>query len=1070
MLKLSRIGIRNLAANDFVYSRGLNYYKNHHVMNASYSKKNKQYRIVVKGNNEYMVTVSEKENGSFDYSCNCPDRIKNDGACKHVIAALTFLLKYQEKDQQKVPLTEDEKAVYQILDYFDNQEEIITTGEIFHLEVTIVIPNIYRENDRSAYLTLHAGSSKMYKIQSIKKFLIEYTNGENIALGKEFKFVAGESEFDRNSQKILNYLIDIMDIHDILDQENSKNVFMKSQMMLSAKMLISIFRLLGQNTFNLKLYQKGYGKIRYIKGNPKIHYELSVEEEDSISLDCREGENIIPIMDTGKLLYYRGVVYEPDPQFIQNYLPFYKSIGRSKKPLMFKGDQRDRFLESVLPKINHTLSINVPEELQDLYIYEELVPSLYLDKYNNAIKAELRFSYGEYEFNAFESGNFGGYIVVRQKEKEEEMIHLLETMDFELHKNFFLLNNDSNIYHFLTEGIKSLEDVCKLYYSSDFKKIGIRNSSNFSTKVRLSSDLNLLEFDIENDLIPKEELNELFRNYRLKKKYYRLKNGDFIDLETENIAQMANILDNLNVTVKDLKEDTLTLPKNTALYLNEVLKDSQIETLKSQNFIDLVDGILEPSRETYEVPTCINADLRPYQKIGYQWLRTLAEHGLGGILADDMGLGKTLQSIVYMASILTNAKEEQFLIVCPTSLVYNWKDELEKFAPFIRSDIVTGSPKERQTTISKCKEYDVLITSYPLIRRDIELYESIMFHTVFIDEAQFIKNAGSLSAQSVKRLNTKNRFALTGTPIENSLSELWSIFDFLMPLYLLTHSKFVSQYEKPILRQDEEALKDLGRHIHPFILRRMKKDVLTELPDKIETKMLVDMTEEQRKVYNAFIENIRGTLGIDGEGMSMEQSKIKILAALTRLRQICCHPSTFIEQYDGGSGKLDLLMEIVPEAIANEHRILIFSQFTSMLQIIAKRLKQEKIDFFYLEGSTPTHERSDFVKRFNAGEGSVFLISLKAGGTGLNLVGADTVIHYDPWWNPAVEDQATDRAYRIGQKNKVQVIRLITKGTIEEKIHKLQMRKKDLSDSVIQTKELFINMLSREELEDLFTI
>ena len=272
------------------------------------------------------------------------------------------------------------------------------------------------------------------------------------------------------------------------------------------------------------------------------------------------------------------------------------------------------------------------------------------------------------------------------------------------------------------------------------------------------------------------------------------------------------------------------------------------------------------------------------------------------------------------------------------------------------------------------------------------------------------------------------------------------------------------------MRNDEEALKDLGRHIHPFILRRMKKEVLTELPDKIETKMLVDMTEEQRKVYNAFIENARGELGIEIEGSSFEQSKIKILAALTRLRQICCHPSTFLEQYEGGSGKLDLLMEIVPEAIANEHRILIFSQFTSMLQIIANRLKKEKIEFFYLEGSTPGEVRSDYVKRFNAGEGSVFLISLKAGGTGLNLVGADTVIHYDPWWNPAVEDQATDRAYRIGQKNSVQVIRLITKGTIEEKIYKLQMRKKDLSDSVIQTKELFINMLTREELEELFTI
>lgn len=1070
MLKLSRMGIRNLAANDFVYSRGLNYYKNHHVINASYSNKNKQYRIVVKGNNDYIVSISEKGDGSFSYACNCPGSLKEEGACKHVIAAVTFLMKYQEKNQMKEPMTEEEKNVYQILDYFDEQEDIVTAGEIFHLEVTIVIPNIYHENDRSAYLTLHAGSGKMYKIQSIKKFLLDYNAGENIVLGKDFKFIAGESEFDRNSQSIINYLSQVLDLHNMLDQVNSKNIFMKSQMILSVQMLFTIFRLLGQIPFNLKLMTKGYGKIRYKKGNPKVHYELSVEDENSIGLDCCEGENIIPILDSGKLLYYRGFVYEPDAQFIQNFLPFYKNMGRSRKSLVFRGEQKERFLETVLPRINHTLYINVPEELKSLYIYEDLKPSIYMDKYNNDIKAELRFNYGEHEFNAFESGSAGGYIIVRQKEKEEEMIRLLESMDFEIHKNYFLLNNEAKIFEFLTEGIKRLEEMCTIYYSSDFKKIGIKSAGKFKTNLRLSSDLNLLEFNIENTTIPKEELNELFRNYRLKKKYYRLKNGDFIDLENDDIVAMAGILENLNVPVKDLKEDTLTLTKNKALYLNEALKDKNIETKKSQDFVDLIEGILSPGEIEYEVPDSIQADLRPYQKVGYQWLRTLAEHGLGGILADDMGLGKTLQSIVYITAALQQNPGEHFLIVCPTSLVYNWKEELEKFAPFIRCDIVTGAPKNRQATIEGYKNLDVLITSYPLIRRDIELYESITFHTVVIDEAQYIKNAGSLSAQSVKRLKTKNRFALTGTPIENSLSELWSIFDFLMPMYLLSHSKFVNQYEKPILRNDKEALEDLGRHIHPFILRRMKKEVLTELPDKIETKMLVDMTEEQRKVYNAFIENIRGELGINIEGTNMEQSKIKILAALTRLRQICCHPSTFLDQYEGGSGKLDLLMDIVLEAIANEHRILIFSQFTSMLQIIAERLKKENIEFFNLEGSTPGDVRSDYVKRFNAGEGSVFLISLKAGGTGLNLVGADMVIHYDPWWNPAVEDQATDRAYRIGQKNSVQVIRLITQGTIEEKINKLQMRKKDLSDSVIQTKELFINMLSREELEELFTI
>ncbi|MFT4145960.1 MAG: DEAD/DEAH box helicase, partial [Mobilitalea sp.] len=457
-----------------------------------------------------------------------------------------------------------------------------------------------------------------------------------------------------------------------------------------------------------------------------------------------------------------------------------------------------------------------------------------------------------------------------------------------------------------------------------------------------------------------------------------------------------------------------------------------------------------------------------YQMTGYKWLKTLAGNELGGILADDMGLGKTLQSIVYIASSVQAEKGVHTLIVCPTSLIFNWQDEIENFAPHLRAMVITGNPNDRQEAISKYKEYDVLITSYPLIRRDITFYEKIEFHTVFIDEAQFIKNDSSQNAKSVKRLRAKHRFALTGTPIENNLSELWSIFDFIMPDYLNSHSRFVEVYEKPILKEDSAALLDLHQHIEPFILRRMKKDVLTELPDKYESKMLTDMSEGQKLVYLSYLENIRSELHHEIEENGVEKSRMKILAALTRLRQICCHPSTFLENYQGGSGKLDLLMEVIPEAITNDHRILVFSQFTSMLRLIENELKDLDISYFYLEGSTATEDRNDYVKRFNAGEGKVFLISLKAGGTGLNLTGADTVIHYDPWWNPAVEDQATDRAYRIGQQNKVHVMKLITKGTIEEKIYKLQRKKKELSDSIISSKEVFINTLSREELEDLF--
>jgi len=503
--------------------------------------------------------------------------------------------------------------------------------------------------------------------------------------------------------------------------------------------------------------------------------------------------------------------------------------------------------------------------------------------------------------------------------------------------------------------------------------------------------------------------------------------------------------------------------------------------------------MLNPSITQYLVPNGIQATLRPYQMTGYKWLRTLAANNLGGILADDMGLGKTLQSIVYMASILEETKNKnsvkepepdnkvsriknadkeepdqvRFLIVCPSSLIYNWQDEVDNFAPHLTTEVITGSPKERQELIESDRKADIIITSYPLIRRDIDLYVKIQFHTVFIDEAQYIKNADSLNAKSVKLIRAKHKFALTGTPIENSLSELWSIFDFIMQNYLFSHTKFINIYEKPIMKEEEDKLRDLNRRITPFILRRMKKDVLHELPDKVEEKMLTDMVEEQKKIYVSFMENVKSEINTEIKENGFEKSKMKILAALTRLRQICCHPSTFIDNYTGGSGKLELLLEIITDAIANGHRILVFSQFTSMLSIIEAELHKENIGCFYLAGSTKVQDRNDYVKRFNQGEGEVFLISLKAGGTGLNLTGADTVIHYDPWWNPAVEDQATDRAYRIGQMKSVHVIKLITKGTIEEKIYKLQKKKKNLSDSVIQSKEVFINTLTREELEEI---
>ncbi|MBO5197339.1 MAG: DEAD/DEAH box helicase [Lachnospiraceae bacterium] len=1070
MLRLSRTGIRNLAASDVVYARGLQYYKTNRVVNAAWSKTNRQYKMTVKGNYNYTVTIDAQEDGSFEYSCNCPSYFKEKGACKHVVAALLFLLKYQEKSVMAVPDSPDEKRVYQLLEYFSNQEESLlpAAGEIFHLQAVITIPALLKGEKGRAYLSLRAGSSRFYKVQTLHRFLSDYQSRENIILGKEFRFIAGESEFDKDSEQLINFLLEICEIQDMIDKAGYTRLFNKSQIVLTKGMLLKLLELLGENSFILELYGKTYENVRFQKGNPQIPYDLEAEG-DEIRIDYQDKEEeVIPLTDGGELLLNRGVVYQPDKRFSRSYVPFFNNLGRDKKPLIFRGENKQRFLEEVLPRITDVLQFEVPEVLKSRYITHELESSLYLDRYKMSVKAELRFRYGEYEFNCFEEPKSDSYIIVRNRGKEDEIMHLLEQLNFEPHSGFFLLKSEDDIYRFLTEGIEQLSKVLTLYYSEDFKRINVRQSGRFSVGLRVNSNIDLLEMELDYEGIPRDELRELFRSFQLKKKYYRLKDGSFLNLTGDSIQEMAGILEDLNLDPKDLQGKSIQLGRSAALYLEGALSEEHMEIEKNEEFKKLIQAVRNPGDGEYSLPEGIHATLRPYQITGYKWLRTLSDNSLGGILADDMGLGKTLQSIVYIAACQKENPAALFLIVCPSSLVYNWMDEFDNFAPGLNAKVVNGPPNERQAIVESMVGGGVLITSYPLIRRDIACYSELYFHTVFLDEAQFIKNASSQNAQSVKQLNAEHRFALTGTPIENSLSELWSIFDFIMPYYLLSHSRFVSRYEKQILKEDKETLDNLNRRIHPFILRRMKRDVLKELPEKYENRMLTDLTEEQKKVYLSYMQDIRSSLYAEIEKNGIERSQMKILAALTRLRQICCHPATFLDNYTGGSGKLELLLGLLEDALANGHRVLVFSQFTSMLKIIREELSEREISYFCLEGETPMVVRNDYVHRFNEGEGNVFLISLKAGGTGLNLTGADTVIHYDPWWNPAVEEQATDRAYRIGQRNPVHVIKLLSKGTIEEKIYKLQQKKKDLSDSVIQAKEVFITRLTREELEDIF--
>ena len=472
----------------------------------------------------------------------------------------------------------------------------------------------------------------------------------------------------------------------------------------------------------------------------------------------------------------------------------------------------------------------------------------------------------------------------------------------------------------------------------------------------------------------------------------------------------------------------------------------------------------------FEVPGSMENVLREYQKKGYLWIRALKQNGFGGILADDMGLGKTLQVITYLLSESAEPVERECplaLIVCPASLVYNWKNEFERFAPSLPVKTIVGNAVERRELLEDCRPGEILITSYDLLKRDRESYASLRFVAQIIDEAQYIKNHSTQTAGTVKEISAGFRLALTGTPIENRLSELWSIFDYLMPGYLYTYHKFRNDYEIPIVQsRDEDAGKRLQKLIRPFVLRRLKRDVLKDLPEKLEESIFAGLEGEQQELYDAHVKRLMLTLDKNSDA-EFRKNKIQILAELTKLRQLCCDPALLYEGYKGGSAKTELCLDIVKNALNGGHKILLFSQFTTMLDRLCRIFDREKISYYLLTGATNKEARRNMVQAFQTDDTGVFCISLKAGGTGLNLTAADIVIHYDPWWNLAVQNQATDRTHRIGQENVVSVYKLIAKDTIEEKILHLQEKKRELADRLLNAEEMGSGSFSREELLEL---
>ena len=808
-------------------------------------------------------------------------------------------------------------------------------------------------------------------------------------------------------------------------------------------------------------------------GNPKITMIIRKNRLDKgkvfhgVSVDCN-----IPFLFYGVNTAYfidDDILYRLEEEFLRKLRPLVMQQGDVSKSFQIGRNALPEFYYSVLPQLRDVVDVTEEDEEEiSRYLPPEAEFVFYLDAENGNITCRPHVRYGEAEF-ALPKYDAENEYALREEHREREILFLLRQWFpyFEEEKREFHCGKDEEcMYQVLANGVDGLLNLGEVQCTKRFSNLKITRKMHMSVGISISRGL--LNLDIATEELPVEELLEVLLSYRSKKKYHRLKNGDFLDLEDNSYEMLSEMMASLHMSAKDFVKGKVELPLYRTLYLDKMLEENEnVYSERDSHFKNLVRGFKTINDSDFQPPKSLVRVLRNYQKNGFRWLRTLEAYQFGGILADDMGLGKTLQVIAVLLAAKEEGKEGTSLVVAPASLVFNWGEEIRKFAPELKFWLIAGTQEERRKKLESYQEADVLVTSYDLLKRDAPFYEGKEFLYQIIDEAQYIKNHQTVAAKAVKVIKSRTRYALTGTPIENRLSEIWSIFDYLMPGFLYKYEVFKREFETPIVKnQDEAAMERLKKMTAPFILRRLKGDVLKDLPDKIEKTHFVKFEKRQQELYDGQVVYMRRQIaGQDGE--EFQKNKLKIFAELMKLRQICCDPSLCFENYKGESAKLEACLELVQRAVEGGHKILLFSQFVSMLEIIQSKLKASGISFYVITGETAKEKRLKLVKNFNEDDTQVFLISLKAGGVGLNLTGADVVIHYDPWWNLAVQNQATDRAHRIGQNKKVTVYQLIAKGSVEEKIQKVQESKKELLEQVIGSGAGQIGNMSKEEFLEL---
>ena len=1059
----------------------------------------------VSGQENYRTHISVESGEIIDVTCECKDYQKRYAACKHIVATMmefesndkymSMIEKSDTVDFHKTLRTDSKYRNFkQIVNefYAEEMQEIEESNEHereeIYPEIKIEPKIIYDKYESNLRVEFKIGNQRMYKIKNLAEFYDRMINKEKYKYGSKLEFIHKKEVFVDNSQEILQFILKHSEIIRFVNSSVNTSyryygkALNEGYILLNNSGIDEIFEILkGQEISFQKEYKDE--KIKLKNENPDLHFVMKKKGKEEYQIVLNKKIDIMRDIDIingreYKYLLIDDVLYRCDKKYEQTTFKLLKMLKDNfMTELIFGKEQLPELFSIILLKLKNSIEFKGIDEQQiEQYKPKKLVVKLFLDyDKNEHILADAKFCYGEEEFNPLQQKIKIKY--PRDVVAENKALNLLRKTGFMYYaqKECFILPDEDKIYNFLLNDVNEYMQKFEVMVTDEFKSKQIKQPKIGNLGIKVEN--NLLTIDLTNLNIDISELKEIMAKYELKKKYHKLKDGTFINLEeNQDIEFIDKLVTGMDIDFKELENGPVKLPVNRSLYLNQLLKTiNNMPITKNAEYKKIINGLEKDNDETdIEIPASLDSVLRYYQKTGYKWLKTLDNYKFGGILADDMGLGKTIQMLSIIAGYIDENKEEKraSIVICPSSLTLNWQNESQKFTNKLKTMVIRGNAQERKEQIKNIGKYDLIITSYDLLKRDIEFYKEIKyaFRFAITDEAQYLKNSNTQNAKAVKEIVADTRYALTGTPIENSLAELWSIFDYIMPGYLFAYKKFKTEFEVPIVKEEnQKAMKKLRMLIEPFILRRTKKEVLTELPEKTITVLNNQMKEEQEKIYLNYLAQAKQDIAETIDVKGFERSHIQVLSALTRLRQICCHPSLFIKDYKEGSSKLEQCIEIIKDAIESGHKILLFSGYTSMFEIIEKELNKNGISYFKLTGATKVDERIRMVDEFNESKDiKVFLISLKAGGTGLNLTGADMVIHYDPWWNASAENQATDRAYRIGQKNNVQVYKLITKNSIEEKIYELQKKKSTLIDNVLDTRTSFISKLSKEDIMKLF--